>query len=236
VAGQGLGRKLLGLKLKLFGGYELEDPQAIRRQLPYTFFVPSKGDLAAVTAGDRVALRFRALSAVAGQGAVTLPVDVTTGTGDQLVGVLAATSDSLSQLKVGQAVNFERRQIADFQKPGQPSWVEGAQARSEWVRHFCLVDEGVVDGRLAVHFLYREPPVPAEEGDPYPDTGWRIRGDFRGMAPGEANRRSKIFVSIGVVLNQDDSWVHLKDAPVGSGFKRNFETDEFESAGPDPDA
>lgn len=41
------------------------------------------------------------------------------------------------------------------------------------------------------------------------------------------SRRSVALVSLGAVLNQDDSWLDLIDAPVGSAFMRDFERDHY---------
>jgi hypothetical protein len=125
-------------------------------------------------------------------------------------------------------VTFQRHHVIDCiwsderqeRPPAPPS------RRDYWDR--CLVDRCVTDDRIPVHFLYREVPDLAEDDDEYPDSGWRIRGDYRGLADEEIDARECQYIAIGPVLNVDDSWLHLVDAPIGSRFIRNWETSEFE--------
>jgi hypothetical protein len=40
--------------------------------------------------------------------------------------------------------------------------------------------------------------------------------------------RGAAYVALGAVLNRDDSWLELIDAPIGSAFMRDFETGAYE--------
>ena len=91
-----------------------------------------------------------------------------------------------------------------------------------------MVDEDVVDGRIGIHYLYREAPE-TNNDDHYPDSGWRIRGDYRGLSDEELDARNSIYIAVGKVLNADDTWLHLIDAPIGAAFLRNWDSDEFEA-------
>jgi hypothetical protein len=90
-----------------------------------------------------------------------------------------------------------------------------------------MVDSCVLDEGLGVHFLYREEPDFGEEGDKYPDSGWRIRGDYRGVSDADIEARGGAYAALAAVLNVDDSWLHLIDAPIGSAFIRDWDSGEF---------
>lgn len=223
-----LGRRLYDLRRRVFGRYALEDPRPIKREAPYTFYLPPRGELAAIGAGDLVKLMFRSVPPSPVYNAERMWVTVTAVEGERLTGVLESDPHDIPKLRKGALVAFERHNVIDLLKPGQPTKSEDETYESDWVYHRCLTDEGVCEGRLAVHYIYREEPEMAREGDRFPDTGWRIRGDVRGLTDEDVEARGVEYIAIGKVLNQDDSWVHLKDAPVGSAFIRNFETGEFE--------
>jgi hypothetical protein len=43
----------------------------------------------------------------------------------------------------------------------------------------------------------------------------------------EIEARKTSYLALAVVLNRDDSWLHLVDSPVGSAFNRDFETGRY---------
>ena len=106
-------------------------------------------------------------------------------------------------------------------------WLEGTldSQREYWAR--CMVDQCVLDRELKVGYIYREAPDMTKEGDKFPDSGWRIRGDTRGTLVEQLRSRKAAYVALGAVLNSDDSWLHLIDEPVGARFEKDFEKGVF---------
>lgn len=68
---------------------------------------------------------------------------------------------------------------------------------------------------------------PPKDGDTYPDSGWRLRGDWRAIDEDAFAARKAAYVALGAVLNVDDSWLHLIDAPVGARFERDVASEPF---------
>jgi hypothetical protein len=215
------------LRRRLFGRWEIDDPRPIAEEAPYTFFLPSAEEVAAVAVGDLVKLTIRSIPPSPTWDAERMWVSVEQADGDRLTGRLDNSPYDMPQLRPGSHLSFTRRQIIDViwadERPVEPP--QSAPRRTYWER--CLADRCVAEDRVPVHFLYREEPGRAKDGDTHPDSGWRIRGDYRGLSDEEIGARELEYVALGRVLNADDSWVHLIDAPVGSAFIRDWETGAF---------
>src|SRR5690349_16217405 len=201
--------------------YVLVDPRPIAKEAPYTFFLPSPQWLAAVKPGDKVYLDFEAVPRRTKWESERMWVVVTERNGDKLVGVLDHEPDDMPGVSKGESVAFETWHIlqVDLTDPGANARLPDGD-REYWER--CLVDCAVLDGELKVGYLYRETPDMGEPNDRYPDSGWRIRADMRGQTDDQIAAREAAYVALGAVLNQDDSWLHLIDEPIGSAFERDF--------------
>lgn len=89
------------------------------------------------------------------------------------------------------------------------------------------MDDCVLYGRSPVDYIYREEPDMGDPGAKYIDSGWRIRGTDEAIAEDEATERLPQYVAIGAVLNRDDTWLDLIDAPIGSRFSRDIHSGKF---------
>lgn len=213
------------LRRRLFGRYELDDPRPIAREAPYTFHLPPEDELRALAVGDHAKLMFRGDPPGREWAVERMWVQIVEIGPDHLLGVLDNVPNDMPQLKVGATVRFARHHVIDIDWAAPARAPARAPERQVWDR--CMVDQHVVDGDAPVGYLYREEPDLAEDGDRFPDSGWRIRADESGLAKGEVEARGPTYVAIGVVLNQDDSWIHLLDEPIGSAFLRDPDTGLF---------
>jgi hypothetical protein len=211
-----------------FHHYVIDDPRPIAESAPYTYFLPSENELLAVQPGDIVKLTFRGVPLSPEWGAERMWVQITHASGNELQGVLDNVPCDMPQLRLGDAVAFHRSDIIDVEWAEERDQLPPAAPprREYWDR--CLVDACVLDEGVLVHYLYREVPDLGEEGDRYPDSGWRIRGDYRDADDEAVSARDAEYIALGKVLNADDNWLHLIDAPIGSAFLRNWETGAFE--------
>ena len=102
---------------------------------------------------------------------------------------------------------------------------ETPERRNYWDR--CFVDACIIEGRSHVDYLYREAPDMTQEGDEYPDSGWRLRGAEQAVAD-DAGRDDKFrYVALGAVLNKDDRWLHLIDEDPGVAFQWDEDTQGY---------
>ncbi|MBS0483332.1 MAG: DUF2185 domain-containing protein [Proteobacteria bacterium] len=204
------------LHSRWFGTWSLDDPRPIAASAPYTFCLPSQRLLDAVRPGDLVKAIFRPKPSNRNYDAERMWVTVAQLKGDQLIGELANQPFDMPQMKQGMSVTVPLNFVIDI------DWAEGhvgpfeAPSREYWDR--CMVDDCVSEGRSRVDYLYREEPDLGCDEDRYPDSGWRIRGTDEAIAADEAADRKPVYIAIGAVLNQDDSWIHLIDEPIGSSF------------------
>lgn len=207
--------------LRTTPGYKLLDPRINAAEAPYTFFLPGKDELAAVAVGDCVQLMFEHVPSGRKWGVERMWVIIENGDGAHLRGRLASEPlEPTASVQTGDTVRFERSDViaiswADTSKPSAPRTV-----REYW--DYCLVDECVLDGSEPVEFIYREAPNTDRNGDKYSDSGWRIRGRIGKSTDNEVEARRARYVALGVVLNRDDSWLHLIDGPVGARYMRDF--------------
>jgi hypothetical protein len=133
----------------------------------------------------------------------------------------------MPQLKCGNRVELRRSDVIDIDWNNARSKAPPPPPDRRWYWERCLVDACVTEEKAPVHFLYREEPDMAQEDDKYPDSGWRIRGDYRGLSDEEIDARKMSYIALGPVLNVDVSWLHLIDAPIGAAFIRDWETGKF---------
>jgi hypothetical protein len=207
-------------------GYAVDDPLPIAAGAPYTFYLPSAERLAAIMVGDQVKLIIRGVPPGTEYDAERMWVSVTAIDGDAMVGALDNQPFDISQLKPGDEIRFRRSDIIDATLEGDDRDRIGLVERREyWER--CLVDNSVICDGDKVGYVYREEPDMTDPDDKYPDSGWRIRGESHLAVDGDEDGPTPKYIALGAVLNCDDSWLSLIDAPVGSAFMRNVATGEF---------
>ena len=206
-------------------GYVLTDPRPIAARAPYTFFLPGDAELAAVGPDDLVKLTFEYDVLVQEHDAERMWVRVASSDTEQLWGHLEnQPSESNAPVKLGDPVAFLRHHILDIVWAAPDRAPPSVPYRQYWDR--CFVDASVLDGSTPIEYLYREEPDAPEEGEKYPDSGWRIRG--RGcFSDDQAEPVQVRYIAIGKVLNADDSWLHLIDSSIGSAFTRDWKSNAY---------
>ena len=210
-----------------FGRYRINDPRPTAAAAPYTYYLPSENELLAVAPGDVVQIIFESIPASEKWGAERMWVIVTAIDGEDMIGTLDNDPFDMPQLKHGDVVSFQRRHIIDIDWAKDRAVPPPPMPERRWYWDRCFVDDQILEGRLKVEYLYREEPDPPRDGDKYPDSGWRFRCDTRSLTDGEYENPSFSYIAIGKVLNADDSWLHLIDAPVGSAYLRDWDTGAF---------
>ncbi|MEK2654541.1 DUF2185 domain-containing protein [Pseudomonas aeruginosa] len=125
----------------------------------------------------------------------------------------------IRDLSLGERIVFEARHIINTEHDPRETPI------SRYARR-CFVTRRVIDEGKAVGYLYRE--APEEEND----SGWRLMaGDESDDYMNTAGTTA--YVSLGSVLNADDSILPLLDAPPGRAFERLADGSFIEVQGPE---
>jgi hypothetical protein len=207
--------------------YEVVDPRPFAVSAPYTYFLPDAELVKAICEGDLVKATIRAAPPSEKYDAERMWIRITSAESEWLEGTLDSQPLDMPNLAHGTIIRLPRTHVIDviLIDPERVPSPSDHPKREYWQR--CLVDQCVLDGDLKVGYIYREAPDMTKEGDKFPDSGWRIRGDTRGALIEQLGSRKIAYVALGAVLNKDDSWLHLIDEPVGARFEKDFEKGVF---------
>lgn len=205
--------------------FHLRDADEAAAASPYTFFIPPLEERVAVAPGDLVKLGFEYEWETEQYGGERMWVRVTGKVGLQFAGTLD-NEPCERGLEHGLAVSFGVENILAILWSDPAAHPQTPENREYWDR--CLVDACVVDDGVPVEFIYREEPDLTDEGDKYPDSGWRIRGRDNDPRADPIDERKVEYLALGAVLNRDDSFLCLLDQPIGSAFMRNFELGRYD--------
>ncbi len=198
-------------------GITVDDPRPIAAASPYTFFLPHPDELAAVAPGDGIKLVFRQLEGAPEYSAERMWVLIETVQDGLVTGTLDNQPAGMDLISEGERIVVPLSHAIGTAFRKDAPRVPVPPVREHWDR--CFVDQCVLDGRSHVDYLYREEPDMTRDGDPYPDSGWRIRGTQDAIDADRANDAHPQYVALGKVLNADDRWLHLIDRPPGCAFQ-----------------
>jgi len=213
---------------RYFGSWSLEDPRPIKAEAPYSYYLPPQEHIDFLEVGDLAKMIFMPRP-VGKYDAERMWVEITEVNLEDFKGTLTNDPDDMPMIKFSDPVTFKAHHIIDIESERELPEREPQLCDDERVWERCMVDDCVLYDGVKVEYIYRENPDMGKEDDRYPDSGWRIRGDMRGLSDEETDKWTASYIAIAKVLNEDDSWFHLLDSPVGSRFMCNFETGEYEA-------
>lgn len=192
----------------------LADADELAAEYKYTFYKPSEKVIQEIAIGEVVKLIFRFESddpeAPAAERMWVLVDEITDGC---FKGRLNNEPKYITDLEFDDQIEFKSCHIISTEHNDDNNIVERYMKR-------CYVTNRVLyDGKPA-GYLYREEP------DHEDDSGWRITANDETDDYME-NSENSSYVSLGAVLNQDDSFIELLVSPVGSAFVREAKSGQF---------
>lgn len=194
--------------------WSLENALQIHSDNPYTFYIPSKHVTDQLRSGHMVKLIFLPEKKYEGYNGERMWVEITRREEDQFTGILQNEPYFMKELSYGQEINFQVEHICDTQLNDPSS--------SNWDFYFekkAIVSKDVLE-RREFNFMLRDQPH-AEN-----DIGWTF---FTGYEEEEFNSNSDNFqvISIGALLNMDDSILSFIHEKPLCAFNRDIESRKF---------
>ena len=206
-------------------GIVLDDPRPIAAGAPYTFEMPFDVELAALRTGDGVQAIFRQTEGGTKYSAERLWVLIERIENDIVFGLLDNDPADMTLIEAGMPVAVPLTHVISTAFSESNPRPETPNRPNFWNR--CMVDACVVEGRSHVDYLYREEPDMTREGDTYPDSGWRIRGTHEAIDDDAERGAKPSYIALGKVLNVQDHWLDLIDAPFGTRYGWWAEEERF---------
>ena len=126
----------------------------------------------------------------------------------------------IKDLQAGDIIHFRREHIIQYDALDDLSVEDENEEKLEPYFKRCIVSNQVYHDDQPVGYIYKEEPSKDE------DSGWHIMSgnEDDSYANNSANFQ---YIAIGVILNKDDSFIHLLDEPIGSEFARDEVTKTF---------
>jgi len=189
--------------------WTLENIEECHKESPYTFYLPSNEVLSKLKVGDQVKLIFISDEVLDnGCRAERMWVEITEINGDFFRGMLRNSPHFMESPKHGDVIEFHSKHICStlYEDPA-------SRSMDVYFDSKVIVSNDVLE-RRQFNFMLRDDPNSEQ------DTGWTF---FSGYEDDDFNSDSANFqvVSLGVLLNMDDSILEFLDASPPCAYERD---------------
>ena len=195
--------------------WHLTDAAELAARHPYTFYKSPPEAIAQVRPGEVVKLIFAFRSddpQAPGAERMWVLVETIEPLG-HFTGKLDNMPGYIQDLKAKDPVAFEARHIINTQHDDDDNLVNRYAG-------LCFVTKRILEDGAPVGYLYREEPDNAD------DSGWRFTANDE--SDDYINDSANVaLVSLGAVLSVDDRFIALLDAPAGSAYAFDHNTQQF---------
>ena len=201
--------------------WHLEKADLIAAASKYTFYKPSRNIIATLAPGNICKLIFSFRSDdPTHPTAERMWVEIKHIGDGKFYGVLDNDPMYIKDLQAGNPVEFGPEHIIDLDVPD-----EEPNLPAQYINR-CLSTRRIIYEHHRVGYLYREEPLEATANG-HKDSGWRLmEGDEDQAYVDDPDNLE--FVSLGAILNHDDSFIRVLTEPIGTAFARDPETGQLE--------
>ncbi len=195
--------------------WRLANADELAVEYKYTFYKPSPSVLQKLKVGGAVKLIFLFESddpEAPGAERMWVLIDEIADKGT-FKGCLNNHPKHITDLALGDSVEFTSQHIIATEHDDVDNLVE------RYIKRCYVTNLVLREGRPA-GYLYREDP------DHEDDSGWRITANDESDEYMDDSKNCA-YVSLGAVLNKDDSFVEVLESPIGSAFIRDLASGRF---------
>lgn len=203
--------------------WNLENANDRRRESPYTFYKPSDEIIDSFKPGETtVKLIFSFESddpEIPSAERMWVLLDSIDNYGNYS-GTLDNDPFYIKDLKAGNVIEFRKEHIIQYDTLDELNVEDPLSEMIEKFNKKCFVSNHIMEEGYSVGRLYRE------ETDDEDYSGWTIMSDYetQDYVDDVSNLQ---FISLGKVLNIDDSFLNLIDEPAGSEFAKDEITGKY---------
>lgn len=200
--------------------WQIEDITELAKENKYTFYIPPKSVIEKLEKGNlaRMIFLFESDNPEAPR-AERMWVEIKERNGDKFKGYLTNMPLYIEDLTIGDEIEFETKNIIDSDlKNKEEDLVE------KYI-HRCFVTNEVNKKKRKIKYLYREESLGEQKEGIY-DSGWRIMAGDESQDYMDDKNNFQI-LSLGYVLNIDDTIIDILDEPIGSQFEWDDSRNEF---------
>ncbi|MBB5645895.1 DUF2185 domain-containing protein [Pedobacter cryoconitis] len=203
--------------------WRLENTNEIREEAPYTFYRPSDDIIDKLKPGETTVKLIFSFESDEPEDPSAERMWVIMDSVDEdgnYSGTLDNAPFHIKDLSEGDSIVFRREHIIQYDTL-EELIVEDPLA--EVIQKFtkkCFVSNHIMNEGYLVGRLYRE------EIDDEDYSGWTMMSDYETQEYVDDVTNLQ-YISIGKVLNLDDSFIHLLDEPIGSEFSKDDETGSY---------
>jgi hypothetical protein len=204
--------------------WNLENAEEIRKANPYTFYRPSEAIIDKLKVGDIVKLifNFKSDDPELPTGERMWVIIESINKGGTYKGKLDNDPYHIKDLKSGDEIEFNRDHIIQYDTLEDLDIHDDNEGKLDQYFMKCYVSNHIMKDGYKVGRLYKEEPENESE------TGWTFMSDHETQEYVDDYQNLQ-YISIGKVLNLDNSFIHLLDEPVGSEFARDEITGAYYS-------
>lgn len=191
----------------------LENVRDIAKESPYTFYVPSDELIKMLSVGELVKLMFvnNARTDTDTMQAERMWVEIIQIDNDNFVGKLDNQPYEIQGLNAGNEVHFKDYHIMNVYNDELNDPVPSL-ANQYWDK--CITTLAILNDNAPISYICRTEPYNDE------DSGWQILSGNETQEYLDNAENSRI-VALGVLLNVDDSFIHLLSSDIGTAFEKN---------------